>query len=114
MSEQVGFRLWAASDPDQVALVTADDSRITYGELFAEVNRISHGLRENCGLVEGDTVASVMTNSAAMVALYLAAMQSGVYLVTLNYHLTEPEIEYILADSGAAVVGAAGRGAATV
>lgn len=114
MSEQVGFRLWAASDPDQVALVTADDSRITYGELFAEVNRISHGLRENCGLVEGDTVASVMTNSAAMVALYLAAMQSGVYLVTLNYHLTEPEIEYILADSGAAVVVASERCEATV
>ena len=36
-----------------------------------------------------------------MLALYLAAMQSGLYLVTLNYHLTAPEVGYILADSGA-------------
>ncbi|MBM7517476.1 AMP-binding protein [Nocardioides nitrophenolicus] len=114
MSEQVGFRLWAASDPDQCAIVTADDERISYGELFAEVNRISHGLREHCGLREGDTVASVTTNSAAMVALYLAAMQSGIYLVTVNYHLTTPEIEYILADSGAKVVVASERAETTV
>lgn len=101
--EQVGFRLWAASNPELCALIDADDQRWTYGELFAEVNRISHALRERCGVVPGDTVASVMTNSAGMVALYLAAMQSGIYLVTVNYHLTESEIAYILADSGAKV-----------
>ncbi|GGM28027.1 MULTISPECIES: AMP-binding protein [Micromonospora] len=102
--ERTGFRLWAAAEPDLCAIVTADDRRISYGELFAEVNRISHGLREHAGLRTGDTVAAVMTNSAGLVALYLAAMQSGLYLVTLNYHLTEPEVAYILADSGAKVV----------
>ncbi|MFG2043489.1 AMP-binding protein [Dactylosporangium sp. NPDC048998] len=102
--ERTGFRLWAAAEPDLCAIVTADDRRISYGELFAEVNRISHGLRTRAGLEAGDTVAAVMTNSAGMVALYLAAMQSGLYLVTLNYHLTEPEVAYILGDSGAKVV----------
>jgi long-chain acyl-CoA synthetase len=111
MSEapRTGFRLWAAAEPDLCALVTADDRRISYGELFAEVNRISHGLRENAGLTTGDTVAVVMTNSPGMVAMYLAAMQSGLYLVTLNYHLTAPEIEYIVSDSGAKVVVASER-----
>ncbi|GGM42411.1 AMP-binding protein [Dactylosporangium sucinum] len=110
MSEdRTGFRLWAAAEPDLCAIVTADDRRISYGELYAEVNRISHGLRTRAGLEAGDTVAAVMTNSAGMVALYLAAMQSGLYLVTLNYHLTEPEIAYILADSGAKVVVASPR-----
>ncbi|WP_165966568.1 AMP-binding protein [Actinomadura sp. 7K507] len=101
--EQVGFRLWAVSDPDLCAIITADDERIAYGELFAEVNRICHGLRAR-GVNEGDTVAVVMSNSAAMAAAYLAAMQSGVYLVTINYHLTTPEIAYILADSDTKVV----------
>lgn len=102
--EKVGFRLWAASDPDAPAVLTADDQDVTYGELLAEVNRISHGLRERCGVRPGDTVACVMTNSVGMVALYLAAMQSGIYLVTVNYHLTTPEIGYILGDSDAKVV----------
>ncbi|MGW0506607.1 AMP-binding protein [Micromonospora sp. NPDC003241] len=102
--ERTGFRLWATAAPDLCAVVTPDDRRISYGELFAEVNRISHGLRTRAGLEVGDTVAAVMTNSAGMIALYLAAMQSGLYLVTLNYHLTEPEIAYVLADSGAKVV----------
>ncbi|MFC8848830.1 MULTISPECIES: AMP-binding protein [unclassified Micromonospora] len=102
--ERTGFRRWAAAEPDLCAIVTADDRRISYGDLFSEVNRISHGLRARAGLQAGDTVAAVMTNSAGMVALYLAAMQSGLYLVTLNYHLTAPEVGYILADSGARVV----------
>ncbi|WP_205473597.1 AMP-binding protein [Nocardioides sp. SYSU D00038] len=98
--ERVGFRLWAQAAPEQTAIIAADDSSLTYGELFAEVNRISHGFRELHGLREGDTVACVMTNSVGMVALYLAAMQSGLYLVTVNYHLTRHEIAHILADSG--------------
>ncbi|MGV9980847.1 AMP-binding protein [Micromonospora wenchangensis] len=102
--ERTGFRLWAAAEPELCAIVTADNRRISYGDLFAEVNRISHGLRTHAGLRPGDTVAAVMTNSPGLVALYLAAMQSGLYLVTLNYHLTAPEVGYILADSEARVV----------
>ncbi|MEU1887952.1 AMP-binding protein [Micromonospora rifamycinica] len=102
--ERTGFRLWAAAEPDLCAIVTADDRRISYGDLFAEVNRLSHGLHTHAGLRPGDTVAAVMTNSPGLVALYLAAMQSGLYLVTLNYHLTAPEVGYILADSEARVV----------
>ncbi|WP_235735327.1 AMP-binding protein [Nocardioides alcanivorans] len=103
MAEEIrtGFRLWASAEPGLTALIDADDERLTYGELFAEVNRISHGFKENHGLVEGDTVACVMSNSVGMVALYLAAMQSGLYLVTINYHLTRHEIEHILRDSAA-------------
>ena len=101
--DRVGFRLWAQAEPELTALVDTDDSRVTYGELYAEVNRISHGLRTTYGLREGDTVACVMTNSVGMVSLYLAAMQSGLYLVTINYHLTRHEISHILADSGAKI-----------
>ncbi|SIT86774.1 AMP-binding protein [Microbacterium sp. RU33B] len=103
IDHKTGFRLWAVSDPDQCAIVSADDTSCTYGELFADVNRISHGLAAR-GIRQGDTIACVMTNSVGMIALYLAVMQSGLYLVTLNYHLTESEIAYIVGDSDAKLV----------
>ena len=100
----MGFRLCAGAEPDRVAVVDAHGSTLTYVELLAEVNRLSHGLRAVAGLQTGDTVACVMTNGVPMLALYLAAMQSGLYLVTVNYHLTASEIAYILEDSGAGAV----------
>lgn len=103
VQDRVGFRAWAQAEPELTALIDVDDTAWTYGELIAEVNRLSHGLRDRYGLTRGDTVACVMTNAPQMVALYLAAMQSGLYLVTVNYHLTRHEIAYILADSGAQV-----------
>ncbi len=102
--ERVGFRWWAEAEPDRPAIVDASGAALTYGELGAEVNRLTHGLREVAGLRRGDTVACVMSNSLRMVALYLAAMQSGVYLVNINYHLTAEEIAYIVDDCGAAAV----------
>jgi long-chain acyl-CoA synthetase len=102
--ERMGFRLWAQADPDRLAVIDARGSSLTYGELLAEVNRLSHGLRSVAGIETGGTVACVMANSISMLAVYLAAMQSGVYFVTLNYHLTAHEIAYILEDSGADAV----------
>ncbi len=90
---------------------------MTAGELLAECDKLVHGLRA-LGLKPGDTVATVLPNSAAMIEVYLAVMQAGWYLVPINYHLTAPEIAYILQDSEAkafvchARCGEAGAGAA--
>jgi long-chain acyl-CoA synthetase len=100
----MGFRLWAEAQPDKRAVVDAHGRDRTYGELLADVNRLSHGFREVAGLRTGDTIACVMTNSIEMLTVYLAAMQSGLYFVTLNYHLTAAEIAYIVDDSGAGAV----------
>ncbi|MGH9301181.1 MAG: acyl-CoA synthetase, partial [Acidimicrobiales bacterium] len=63
------------------------------------------GLRSR-GVSTGDVVAAVVPNGVEMLALYMAAMQSGWYLTPINHHLTGPEIAYILADSEAkAVIG---------
>ncbi|GAA2733375.1 AMP-binding protein [Actinocorallia aurantiaca] len=102
--ERIGFRWWAEAEPDRQAIVDGSGRTLTYGELGAEVNRLSHGLREVAGLRRGDTVACVMNNSTRMMALYLAAMQSGLYLVNVNYHLTAEEIGYIVGDCGASAV----------
>jgi long-chain acyl-CoA synthetase len=99
----LGFWRLAAEDPERIALVAPDGEEVTAGDLLAESNRIAHGLR-SLGLETGDTVACVLPNGRAMIALYLGAMQIGVYLTPINHHLVGPEIAYIVNDSDAKVL----------
>jgi long-chain acyl-CoA synthetase len=96
----LGFFEIAEADPDRIAVIDVDGSRTTFGELRALADRIAHGLRAQ-GLVEGDTVAVALPNQRAFVALQLATGQIGLYLTALNWHLTAPELAYILRDSEA-------------
>ncbi|MEW2353981.1 AMP-binding protein [Spirillospora sp. NPDC029432] len=98
----VSFYEIAAAQPDRPAFLS-DAGTVTYGELHADVNRISHALRA-LGLEPGDAMATVLGNRAEFLTVLLAAMQSGVYLVPVSRHLTAPEIGYILADSGSKAV----------
>ena len=99
---QLGFWNFAQNDPDQLALVDPSGREWTRGELLAECNRISHGLRA-LGLDKGDCVAIVLPNAAEVFALHLACTQIGLYLTPINHHLTAPEIAYIVEDSEAKV-----------
>jgi hypothetical protein len=99
----LGFWRLAAEDPERIALVAPDGDEVTAGDLLAESNRIAHGLR-SLGIETGDTVACVLPNGRAMIALYLGAMQIGVYLTPINHHLVGPEIAYIVNDSDAKVL----------
>src|SRR5690349_2426625 len=99
MSEY-GFWNLAQKEPAHLALVEPDGREWVAGELFAEANRLVHGLRA-LGLRQGDCVAACLPNGAPMVAVYLAAAQTGWYLTPINHHLTAGEIGYILADSEA-------------
>ena len=100
MDAPVGFWQWATYEPDRVAIIDPDDTRHTFGEVDAEVNRISNGLRA-LGLSTGDTLVVCMRNSARMYQCYLAAMQSGLYFSPVNYHSTADEIAYVLTDAKA-------------
>ena len=46
-------------------------------------------------------MAALLPNSATALALYFAALQTGLYMVPVNWHLVGAEIAYILADSAA-------------
>ncbi|MGC4955835.1 AMP-binding protein [Actinomadura citrea] len=100
--EGVGFYEIARNDPDRPA-VPAPGVPISYGELLAEVNRLSNALA-GMGLRPGDTLATVLGNRPEFLTVLLAAVQSGLYLVPVSRHLTAPEIGYILGDSGAKAV----------
>ena len=49
-------------------------------------------------------MAGLLPNSIEALALFFAAAQTGLYIVPVNWHLTAPEVAYILADSGAAAL----------
>jgi len=97
---ELGFWAIAGADPHRTALVDAEGASCTYAELHASSNRLTHALR-GLGLHRGDTLAIVLPNERAFVEAYLATMQAGLYLTCINFHLTGPEIAYIVADCGA-------------
>ncbi|WP_433241164.1 AMP-binding protein [Streptosporangium sp. CA-135522] len=52
------------------------------------------------GLGTGDRLACVLGNRRETFEVLLACLHTGITVVPVNWHLTEPEIAYILADSG--------------
>ncbi|MEV0994792.1 AMP-binding protein [Nonomuraea sp. NPDC050202] len=103
VSELPGFYAIAAADPGRLAVIDTDDTRVTYGDLLARVNQVSHGLRAR-GLATGDVVAGVLPNGVDALVMVMATGQIGLYYVPINWHLTDAEIAYILGDCDAKVV----------
>ena len=102
MSDTLGFYAIAEETPDRLAITDPDYNEISYGDLYALVNRISHGLAA-AGLRKGDHISTTLPNTIEQVALCLAAFQSGYYITTINWHLVGPEIAYILGDAGSKI-----------
>ncbi len=94
--------LWQIADtePDRTAMVDPNGAEVTYRELADTANRYANGLRE-LGLSTGDAIVMMLPNSADLVAAYFAAIQTGLYVVMINWHLVAPEVAYIIADCGA-------------
>lgn len=94
--------LWAIADtaPQLTAVVEPDGRIVTYSELAGEADRLGRGLRA-AGLRTGDSIAVQGPNSSALLAVYFAALQTGLYVVPVNWHLVAAEVSYILTDSGA-------------
>ncbi|MGY6654402.1 acyl-CoA synthetase [Amycolatopsis sp. TRM77291] len=90
----------AERQPERVALVDPDGRSIGYGDLAAKANAYARGLQA-LGLEAGDVVVVLQPNGDELVAAYFAAIQSGLYIVVVNWHLVGPEVAYILSDSGA-------------
>jgi long-chain acyl-CoA synthetase len=98
----LGFWRHAAAHPDHLALVGPDGTELTSGELLARANKAANGLRA-LGLTNGDTVALLLPNSIELYEIYLGALQVGLYVTPINFHLVGPEVAYILGDSDAKV-----------
>lgn len=106
--QHAGFWSIAHHHPSAVAVIEASGKTVTRGELLADSHRLVHGLRAR-GLQRGDCVAMALPNGSEALALFMAATQAGMYLVPINWHLTAPEIAYVLQDSNAKVFVASER-----
>jgi len=97
---ELSFWKFAGEHPDAVAVIGPDGDEHRAGDVLAGANRIVHGLRA-LGLEKGDCIATMVHNDVAMVELVMAATQAGWYITPINWHLTAPEVAYILEDCGA-------------
>jgi long-chain acyl-CoA synthetase len=94
----------AAKYPERDAVVIGDGELVvSYAELDARSNQVAHALQD-LGLHVGDTVAVMLENCVEFFDVWWAAMRSGLYFTPINWHLTAPEVEYLVADSEARVV----------
>ncbi|NUR83351.1 MAG: acyl-CoA synthetase [Nonomuraea sp.] len=96
----LGFWRLAQADPDWIAAVDPDGQEHRAGDVLARANRLVHGLRA-LGLEPGDGICGLVPNGVDGLVLYLAALQAGWYYTPVNWHLTGPEIAYIVTDSEA-------------
>ena len=77
---------------------------LTYGEFLPRVRRIAGGL----AVAPGERVALVLDNRLETALVYWAAQWCGAIAVPLSWRLSSEELDYCLADCGAAVVLRAG------
>jgi len=80
--------------------VVQGNTTLTYGQLDAAASQVANGLIDR-GLAPGDRVALSCPNVPYFPIVYYGILKAGGTVVPLNILLTEREIAYHLADSGA-------------
>ena len=92
----------ARQRPDAPAVV-AREERLTWAELDAAVDRAAAGYAAR-DLAPGDRVAVQLPNGLPWLRAVLGALRAGLVVVPVNTAYTEPELEYVLTDSGASLL----------
>jgi non-ribosomal peptide synthetase-like protein len=96
------FEAQADRRPNQVALECGDE-RLTYAELDRAANRLAHWLRGH-GVGRGSLVAIWLPRSADAYVALLAVLKSGAAYLPLDPDYPLERVEFVLADSRAAVL----------
>jgi long-chain acyl-CoA synthetase len=86
----------AATRPDSPAIVMATTGEvITYAQLDAEANRLSHVFRD-MGLQPGDHIAFCMENQERFLAICWGAHYAGLIYTAMSSRLTTEEMAYVI------------------
>jgi len=86
--------------PDRAAVVELDGPSLTYRELWDRAARVAGGLRE-LGVGRGDRVAVRHGNRLDWVLAFFGVQLAGAVVVPVNTRFTDPEVDYVVTDSGA-------------
>jgi acyl-CoA synthetase (AMP-forming)/AMP-acid ligase II len=89
--------------PDAEAVAEVGSERVTFAQLWDRAARVAGGLRA-AGLGRGDRAAILLPNGLDWVLAFWGAQLAGVVVVPVNTRFAEPEIDYVISDSGAAHV----------
>ena len=92
----------AAHERPEAPAVVAGEQRLSWAELDAAVDRAAAGYLA-LGLAAGDRVAVQLPNGIDWLRAALGALRGGLVVVPVNTAYTDPELEYVLQDSGAAL-----------
>jgi long-chain acyl-CoA synthetase len=92
-------RAAARRRPEAPAVVDGD-RRLSWAELDAAVDRAAAGYAAR-ELTPGDRVAIQLPNGLDWLRAALGALRAGLVVVPVNTAYTDPELEYVLSDSGA-------------
>jgi long-chain acyl-CoA synthetase len=101
------LRHWAARRSDRIA-VSIGSQRLSYGELESQVNRLANVFAV-LGLVRGDHMAAMLSNSPFALVVAWAAWRSGLYYTPLPTTLTQVDAAHVVADCQARMVLVDGR-----
>jgi long-chain acyl-CoA synthetase len=98
------FHARAQENPDALAVIHGD-TRITYGVLAAEVDRVARGLQSR-GVGRGDRVLTLVGNTPHVMAIYLAVSRLGAVYAPVSTGFREREVRFVLdnADPKVAIV----------
>jgi long-chain acyl-CoA synthetase len=94
----------AAARPDKPALIMSGSGRVTtYAELDRASLRVA-GLLNRLGVVPGEHVALILANRPEYLEIVWGMQRAGTYWTPVNWHLTEHEAGYVVADCDARVL----------
>ncbi len=88
--------------PDHTAVIVGD-SRLTYRQFNARVNRVAHALLD-LGLRKGDKIATLLPNCLELLDVYWAAAKTGLVVVPMSTLLRGQGLASLLRDSDTAAV----------
>jgi len=97
-----GIAHWATATPDATAILTLA-RQISFEELNERQRRVA-GFASAGGLQEGDRVAVLAANRPETLEVTVGLLRAGIVPVPINPLLTEPEVAYLLEDSGASLL----------
>ena len=97
----------AEAEPGRVAVIEGGSAdtpgrQVTFGQLAGAAHRYARGLQD-LGLKTGDCIVLLAPNSIEFLEVYYAALEIGLYVAPANWHLTGPEVAYIIGNSGSTV-----------
>jgi long-chain acyl-CoA synthetase len=86
--------------PHKEAIVEIGGERVNYQQLWDRSARVAGGLRQQ-GVTRGDRVAIRSGNGLDWCLAFFGAQMAGAVVVPVNTRFSEPEVDYVLTDSGA-------------